>query len=660
MGKSKLAPRPAHTIPRLELCAAVLGVEMAELISQEIDINLHAVKFYTDCKIVLGYIYNTSRRFYVCVSNRVSRIRKSSVPSQWHHVSSETNPADIATRPITALLLPQTYWFTGPPFLTRELSDLPRTPDANNFKLVDPEQDAEIRQDVTVCATQVSNKPLSSHRFERFSSWEHLIRGMKKLITVARIKTKATDPNTTNLQTQAKLTVIASVQQCAFREDIKKLHKGEQISKPSPLWTLNPFTDSSGLLRVGGRTSLADLPYDEKYPLILPKKHHVSTLLVRHYHQAVAHQGRHLTEGALRSAGVWIIGARKLVSSVIHQCVTCRKLKGRPADQKMADLPEDRLVMEPPFTRVGLDVFGPWTVVTRRTRGGSAESKRWAVLFSCLGTRAVHIEVIESMSTSSFINALRRFFAVRGPSKVLRSDRGTNFIGACKELKIRSDDSEIQDYLSKEGCTWTFNTPHSSHMGGSWERMIGIARRILDAMLLQSSPTRLTHEVLASLMAEVMAIINARPLVPITTDSDTPTVLTPSMLLTQKAGAAPAPEGSYDIKDMYRKQWQHVQSLADAFWKRWRQEYLSTLQVRNKWTHDKDKIQEGDVVLVKDDLVKRNEWPIGLITKCIPSEDKRIRKVKVKVVKQGSPRVYLRPVTQLILLLSPNSGRKTD
>ncbi|XP_026109799.1 uncharacterized protein LOC113082140 [Carassius auratus] len=326
----------------------------------------------------------------------------------------------------------------------------------------------------------------------------------------------------------------------------------------------------------------------------------------------------------------------------------------------MANLPEDRLTMEPPFTRVGLDVFGPWSVVTRKTRGGVTESKRWAVLFSCLGTRAVHIEVIESMSTSCFINALRRFFAVRGPSKVLRSDRGTNFIGACKELKISTDHPEIQDYLSNEGCTWTFNTPHSSHMVGSWERMIGIARRILDARFLQSGPTRLTHEVLTTLMAEVMAIINARPLVPISTDSDSPIILTPSMLLTPKAGVAPTPEGTFDMKDMYKKQWQHVQVLADTFWKRWRQEYLSVLQPRRKWTHDKDDIQEGDVVLLKDEQVKRNEWPIGFITKIFPSEDKKVRKVEVKVVKQGTSRVYFRPVTQLILLLSQSSDTKTD
>lgn len=122
-------------------------------------------------------------------------------------------------------------------------------------------------------------------------------------------------------------------------------------------------------------------------------------------------------------------------------------------------------------------------------------------------------------------------------------------------------------------------------------------------------------------MAEVMAIIIARPLVPITTDPDSPTLLTPSMLLTHKAAAMFIPEGTFDFKNMYRKQWQHVQSLANAFWKRWRHEYLSMLQPRKKWINDKDNVQVGDVVLLKDDLAKRNEWPIGLITKTIPSEE---------------------------------------
>ena len=273
----------------------------------------------------------------------------------------------------------------------------------------------------------------------------------------------------------------------------------------------------------------------------------------------------------------------------------------------MADLPADRLATDPPFTHVGLDVFGPWSVTTRRTRGGAAESKRWAVIFACLSTRAVHLEVIESMSTSSFINALRRFLSIRGPVKPLRSDRGMNFIGACRELQVNTDDSEIKSYLQEQGCTWTFNAPHSSHMGGAWEKLIGVARHILDGLLVKDGATRLSHEVLSTLMAEVMAIMNARPLVPISYDADVPEMLSPATLLTQKASVSPAPLGDFELDHLCKVQWRQVQSLADSFWKRWRLEYLATLQPRRKWTSEKPDLQEGDIVLIKDTQAKRKE-----------------------------------------------------
>ena len=205
---------------------------------------------------------------------------------------------------------------------------------------------------------------------------------------------------------------------------------------------------------------------------------------INYYHDRGKHQGRVFTEAALRSDGIWIVGAKRCINSILRKCVTCNKLRGRTAEQRMADLPFDRVSTEPPFTNIGLDVFGPWSITTRRTRGGQANSKRWwAVIFICLSVRAIHIELIESMDTSSFINALRRFFALCGPAKQIRSDCGTNFRGASKELKMflaESNRPSLSRFLSEEGCTWIFNPPHSSHMGGAWERMIGISRRILD------------------------------------------------------------------------------------------------------------------------------------------------------------------------------------
>ncbi|XP_044160670.1 uncharacterized protein LOC122945622 [Bufo gargarizans] len=581
---------------------------MADMITTELDIEIHAVNFYTDSKIVLGYIHNASKRFYTYVTNRVTRIRKSTSPDQWHHISTDKNPADHGTRLVSAAVLKQTNWFVGPSFLGKP--EIKETTQVETFQLIEPDQDKEVRPQVAVCKTLVTRDSLGAHRFERFSRWKSLTRAIGKLICLARYSSRATntDQRSNDHLEQAKVAIIKCVQQEVFKEEIQNLLKKEEISRHSSLKKLNPILDEDGVLRIGGRLSAADMTIQERHPFIIPKNHHIALLLVRHYHEQVAHQGRHFTEGAVRSAGLWIIG--------------------------------------------GLDVFGPWNISSRKTRGGSAESKRWAVLFSCVSTRAVHIEVIESLSTSSFINALRRFFSIRRPVKLIRSDRGTNFIGACKELKIISTDYETGSYLQDQGCTWTFNPPHASHMGGAWERMIGVACRILDAMLLKVGSTRLTHEALTTLMAEVVAIMNARPLVPVSTDPEMPSVLTPAMLLTQKMEPVTAPTGDFDLKYLYTKQWRQVQSYADIFWKRWRQEYLVTLQPRKKWQDDKPNLQVGDIVLLKDTQAHRNEWPIGLIVGTDPSGDARVRKVEVRIVRQGIPKVYARPISEVVLLLS--------
>ena len=207
------------------------------------------------------------------------------------------------------------------------------------------------------------------------------------------------------------------------------------------------------------------------------------------------HQGRHLTEWPLQSAGFWILGGKCLVSFVIYKCVTCHNLQGKEENQKMADLPANRLAPGPPFSNVGVDTFGPWHIITCCTRGGQANSKHWALLFSCLTMRAIHIEVIEELSNSC-INAIRRLYAICGTVKVFHSNCGTNFIRC----------SKVHQLLN--GTKWPFNLPHGSHMGGG-EHMISTARWIIDATMRQMSNKPLTHEVLVTFMAEVCAVVNA-------------------------------------------------------------------------------------------------------------------------------------------------------
>ncbi|KAK7892056.1 hypothetical protein WMY93_024019 [Mugilogobius chulae] len=659
LGKAKLAPLSQPTIPRLEPCAAVLAVEVADLIQDELDLQIHSVKFYCDSKVVLGYIHNQTKRFYVYVHNRVRRILQSTKPDQWFYVSSENNPADHASRSVPASHLTQTTWFTGPAFLYKS------NPEPENaectYELVNPETDADIRPEVSSYLTQTQGKGLTATRFQRFSSMQSLTRAIATLIHIVKShkQNKSGEctgwhhcnlPRTPDELAQARAIIIKAAQEEFYSSDIAALTQTQSVPTSSALQKLNPILKND-LICVGGRLKHAGLNTNETNPVILPKNSHVSLLLVRHYHAQVKHQGRHFTEGALRAAGYWIISGKRLISSVLHKCVTCRQLRRKAEIQLMANLPPERLQVSPPFTYVGVDVFGPWPVVSRRTRGGQAESKRWAMLFCCMSSRAVHIETIASLDTTSCINALRRFFAIRGPAKQIRSDCGTNFVAAAKELGLsqKEPNGAMQKFLSEQNCEWVFNVPHASHMGGSWERLIGLSRRILDAMLLKNN-IQLTHDTLCTLMMEVAAIINARPLVPVSNDPEAPSILSPAMILTQKVGIAP-PQGQFTNKDLYSKQWRQVQALADEFWRRWRQEYLPTLQMRRKWTETKRDVREGDIVLLRDNQAARNKWPMAKITAVFPGKDGRVREVQLKVSDQGSTKTFKRPISEIVLLL---------
>ena len=542
-GQSKVAPTQPTTIPRLELCAAVLAMKAVRRIRNELSLKIDETCFYTDSKVVLGYVQNESRRFHLYVANRVQLIREISDPSQWKYVNTTSNPADLATCGIPATNLMTSPWTTGPEFLKDTSIASPTKQEEITLDIDDP----EVKHQVMVKTTNHQDtKGLGCHRFARFSQWSTVHRVVANLIVKAKnFKAKQTTrtsdsqkdtgcpgrrclPRTPLAEEliQAETVLIKAAQQESFTADIQLIEKlqSEELTKTcqpkrrkkcalmkSKLYRLDPFVDDNGILRVGGRLRHASLEYTEKHPTILPKNHHISQLLVRHYHNMVHHQGRLITHGTIRQAGYWIIGGHGVVSRLLNSCVTCRRLRAPAIEQRMADLPKDRLEAIPPFTNVGCDVFGPWNIQTKKLRGGAINSKRWGLLFTCLNSRAVHI------------CGLRRFVAIRGPVKKIKCDCGTNFIGGKSELDEAStemDQKAVKRYASEMCCDWAFNPPHASHFGGVWERLISTIRRVLDTMLLELGSAQLTHELLVTLMAEVTGIVNARPISTVPSDSD--------------------------------------------------------------------------------------------------------------------------------------------
>ncbi|XP_029997552.1 uncharacterized protein LOC115424424 [Sphaeramia orbicularis] len=308
----------------------------------------------------------------------------------------------------------------------------------------------------------------------------------------------------------------------------------------------------------------------------------------------------------------------------------------------MADLPESRVTPEkPPFTFVGVDYFAPFEV-----KHGRSLVKRYGVIFTCLVIRAVHIEVASSLDTDSFINALHRFIARRGQVQELRSDNGTNFVWADRELRRAMEEwnhERITDMLSLKGVRWIFNPPTGSQHGGAWEWLIRSIRKVLNSTL---QTQHLDEEGLQTALCEVEPILNSRPITQESMDPNDLEALTPNHLLLLKSNPC-LPPGLFQKDDLYaRKRWKKVQYISDFFWKRWIKEYLPQLQQRQKWTRIKRNFMPGDAVLIVDDSMPRGSWIIGRVTATVPDKKGLVHQVWIK-----TPTNHVcRPVTKLCLL----------
>ena len=502
MAKSRLTPLKAMTIPRMELSAAVLATRLDNIIKQELDLPLDGSTFWTDSSCVLRYIKNKDKRFQTFVANRISAILDQSTAMQWRYVETSLNPADEAFRGVTLdALLNNQRWTHGPAFL-RELEDKwPQRPnDIGEISSNDPELKKNAETFTSHASKQFNH---INKAIQKFSSWTRL----KKIIAlVLRYKNnlrkqvrrhqvteidrnyayadiKVVPPISVSELKESEKEILKFVQKQSFQEELVVLRqRSKTFNKSSHIYKLDPILED-GLIRVGGRLQQAPISDNAKHPIILPKKNRVSKLIVNYYHRASGHSGVEYTLSFIQQK-FWIIGARSSVRDVTKTCFDCRKRQAPALQQKMASLPENRVTpSKPPFTSVGVDCFGNFTVCRGRTT-----AKRYGVLFTCLAVRAVHIEIIHSMDTESFINALRRFIARRGKPEEIRSDNGGNFVKGEKELRKAVEQwnqEQIHEFLLQRDIIWSFNPPAASHYGGVWERCIRSVRKVMKALLKQ-------------------------------------------------------------------------------------------------------------------------------------------------------------------------------
>ncbi|XP_076294565.1 uncharacterized protein LOC143215848 [Lasioglossum baleicum] len=561
---------------------------------------LHDAKIYlwSDSTIVLSWLQGRPSKWKTFVANRVAEIQNLYSPDVWHHIRSKDNPADPASRGLSGdALAANSLWWQGPSFLstsTREFKEYYST-------VLDTEE--ERRSEKTVLSTTVAaaSSSQTTELFSRYSSFMRLLRSVAWCLRFINCARRTSTVKDTCLRTDeldnARLTIVRCEQLRLFSTEIACLEGSRSLLR-GPLVRLSPFLDERGILRVGGRLKHSLLDYDEKHPIIMPEKSKVTSLIIVYFHERLLHGGTQLTLSNLRRM-YWIPRGRQAVRKHIHGCLKCWRWRAKTSEQLMSDLPYSRVTPTRPFYHTGVDYAGPFNTKFSPGRGARTR-KSYVSVFVCLATRAVHLELVCDYSSEAFLAAYRRFVSRRGLCASIRSDCGTTFVGADKELRrmLNTSNEEMlktRQALAVAGTDWVFNPPSAPHFGGIWEAAVKSVKYHLRRVI---GETLLTFEEMSTLLTQIEACLNSRPITPLTDEPTDLTALTPAhFLIGSPLTAIPEPSLS-DVRASRLTRWQMIQQQRDHFWDRWSVEYLQTLQQRTKWTKEKPNLKPGDLCLI--------------------------------------------------------------
>ncbi|XP_061706724.1 uncharacterized protein LOC133517425 [Cydia pomonella] len=622
MAKTKISSMKKQlTLPRLELSAALLLSQLLKHVATAMRIEHKNTYAYSDSKVTLAWILGDPLKWTTFVKNRVIAINNN-IDTTWSYVNTKENPADPASRGVTPEKLKEhTLWFKGPTFLNQR--EWRREP----CEIEDT--DLETRKSIKCATTTVSEKKedFILTISKRYSSLRKLISVIAYCRRWLILKNKDVKYNlcqyVTHDEREEALTICIKLsQQLEFPEEIEALRNHTTLKNRSRLLSLTPFLDDKEVLRVGGRLKHADLEFLSKHPIILSKNNVLVPLLLNDAHKKTLHGGPQLMTTYLRGR-YWLIDAGNTIKTYVRNCFPCAKQKAKTVTQLMGDLPEIRVKPSRAFLTTGVDFAGPVNVRMSPGRG-SKTFKAYISIFICMVTKAIHIECVSNMTMEAFMAAFRRFTSRRGFVKEMWSDHGTNFISSSKEilemwrLGKSTIPVELAALLDTEGTKWKFIPPGSPNHGGLWEAGVKSIKFHLKRTLGDATPT---FEEFTTLLNQVEACLNSRPLSPLSDHPDDLEPLTPAHFLVGEPLVTIPERDLTQHKTNSLSRWQNIQKMLQIFWRKWQTEFLTRLQERPKWKIRKQEFNVGDLVLIKDHRLPPSKWLLGRVLQKHPGQD---------------------------------------
>ena len=681
MAKTRLAPSPPQSIPRLELLGAELLVNLMSSVRADWpEMHDDQIHLFTDSADVIFWIHSGSLSWPVFVANRLSAVLKNSSIKMWKHIDTTENPADIPSRGmLLSELKDSKLWWHGPFFLTTDINggksklkgydkivkqQMPQGCLNEQVRVVHTNLSvAQVLQNTTNIPKKIEIGEIID--IDRHNSHLKLItvtvlvfKFINKLLT--RINRKLENlPNKESIIHSAEILWIQNTQAEHFQELFHLTeNKKTQVSSQSRTQFCDHkiYLDKEmGVLRCHTRLQSSSHAFETVNPILLPSKSCFTTLLIRHAHESLGHSGVPQTLAHLRSE-YWILRGRSAVQKILRKCTKCLKVSG-PFFKSPAfpPLPDFRVKRARAYVSVGLDFTGPFLVTHSET---NEKFKVYMLIFTCAATRAVHLEATQSMKVNDFLMAMQRFMSLWGVPETVQSDNAKTFIRTNLEFKSIFNSRRASNFFQQNRIKWNFYTDKAPWKGGFIERLNALFKNIVKKMFRK---TVLSFEEFRTILSYCSGIINSRPLTYVYSDISPEGVpLTPSMLVLGFNVNEPpylCLRREADTDEMkFGERFKILEKIKDSFWTAWHKEYLTELFEKHSKSGKEPKDfcvpKIGEIVLIMKENSPRRNWNLGRILGVrISPRDGKIREVSLQTVSPGlKPSFIKRPPNYLVPL----------